>query len=256
MIHPELQKLLDYALQSGELTQNHKDLIFRKAQELGQDLVTLEMVIESELQKIKKQSAPEKQTNFSCPSCGSSIPKSSIKCGFCGFEITKTEITGAKYIERLQKALEDVNNKKFSFMQDLDQRKSNSMRASIITSFNLPNDKENLMELFFFCDANADAYANIRQFGNPNFHLNSVLFPAWSGKAKMAYNKLQRFVDEDQDINELIQKYKNKYHIEAKDMKQSPIIKNQVNKKGCLPFFVMILIVFTATYLLTKSSPV
>ena len=68
MIHPELQKLLDYALQSGELTQNHKDLIFRKAQELGQDLVSLEMVIESELQKIKKQSAPEKQTNFSCPS--------------------------------------------------------------------------------------------------------------------------------------------------------------------------------------------
>jgi hypothetical protein len=41
MIHPELQKLLDYALQSGELTQTHKDLIIKKAQELGQDLVTL-----------------------------------------------------------------------------------------------------------------------------------------------------------------------------------------------------------------------
>lgn len=43
-----------------------------------------------------------------CPNCGSSISKSAIKCGFCGFDITREEITGGSYIEKLQQQLFDL----------------------------------------------------------------------------------------------------------------------------------------------------
>jgi hypothetical protein len=272
MIHPELQKLLDYALQSGELTQNHKDLIFRKAQELGQDLVSLEMVIESELQKIKKQSAPEKQTNFSCPNCGSSIPKSSIKCGFCGFEVTKSNITGQNYIKQLEEAISKLDSEYASqehrvinvwsgnVVGDPSGKILARKKADLISTFTMPNDKEHLLEFFHFCDTNADSYhqqsAIKAGFHTIIDHKIKPLADAWYGKANLAYSKLKRFANEDEQIKQLVDTYKNKYHVEAQDMKQAPILNNQPKNKGCLPFFVMILIVFTATYLLTKSSPV
>jgi hypothetical protein len=172
--------------------------------------------------------------NQQCPNCGSSIPKSAIKCGFCGFEISKKEITGAKQVEQLQNALAVINNQQSSFLGDLDGSRSNQKRASIISTFSLPNDKENLLELFYFCDSNADAYSNLKQFGNPQIHTNRILHPAWSSKALMAYNKLKRFANEDDEIKELINTYKNKYHINASDMKQASIHQNHGNGKGVL----------------------
>lgn len=109
MLHSDLQKLLDYALQDGELSEKEKEILHKKAIELGQDIDVLEMVIEGELQKISKSKIDEKQKSQTCPNCGNSIPTSAIKCSFCGFEVSKSKITGDKYIEKLQKALEDIN---------------------------------------------------------------------------------------------------------------------------------------------------
>jgi hypothetical protein len=110
MLHPELQKLLEYALQDGELSEKERELLHKKATELGQDIDVLELVIEGELQKINKQNTDEKQTNFSCPNCGSSIPKSSIKCNFCDFEITRNKVTGLDYINQLALSLTRLDN--------------------------------------------------------------------------------------------------------------------------------------------------
>lgn len=52
----------------------------------------------------------------------------------------------------------------------------------------------------------------------------------------MAYNKLKRYAKEDDEVKELIENYKNKYHVDAKDMKQAIINKaqNQGNGKSVL----------------------
>lgn len=243
MFHPDLQKLLDYALQDGDISAKERDLLHKKANELGEDIDMLEMVIEGELQKLQKQNVPEKQTTFSCPSCGASIPKSSIKCAFCDFEISKKNVTGAESISLLSQKLEqidivdsDVEKNSHSFRNPYNPLNAARKKATAISTFNMPNDKEHLLEFFLFCDSNADSYSDTSIYGNASSQTNKILNPAWSGKAKLGYNKLKRFANEDDEIKILIDEYKIKYQIEAKDMKQSPINKpqNQDNGKAVL----------------------
>ena len=145
MLHPDLQKLLDYAFQDGEISDKERELLHQKATELGEDINLLEMVIEGELQKLKKSNKPEKQTNFACPNCGSSIPKNSIKCGFCGFEISKKNITGGNIISDLSERLSEIDKQEaetnYSFFNPYDPAISAQKKAVIISTFNMPNDK-------------------------------------------------------------------------------------------------------------------
>jgi hypothetical protein len=50
----------------------------------------------------------------------------------------------------------------------------------------------------------------------------------------MIYNKLKRYSNDDNEIQELINTYKKKYHVEANDMKKAPINQNQNNGKAVL----------------------
>lgn len=269
-LHPDLQKLLDYALQDGEISEKQKEILYKKANELGQDIDLLEMVIEGELQKLNKKNRSEKQTNFACPNCGSSIPKSSIKCSFCGFEISKSTITGGSYIEKLQRELYELetkfadNSSKLTagqlFMNGGDSfgTKLTAAKVSVISSFSLPNDKEQLIEMFYFCDSNFDTFYSASKTLNATIRQNnSSIASAWSGKAKMAYNKLKRFAAEDDEIKSLIEEYKNRYHVEAKDMKKSVTI-NQgkgksvlfgLNKNGVTLGIVLLLFCFPLCWL-------
>ena len=269
MIHPDLQKLLDYALQDGEISEKERELLHKKANELGEDIDVLEMVIEGELQKLKKSNEPEKQTNFACPNCGASIPKSSIKCSFCNFEISRTSLTGSVFIEKLQNQLEELNklqgieeaNDKYGMKGGSVAMNYATKKATTISTFNMPNDKESLLEFFHFCDSNADACSNTNVFsGGIQAHLNKSLHPAWSGKAKLAYSKLKRFANEDDEIKALIEEYKIKYHVDAKDMKQASINKQQnqgngksvlfgLNQNGVILGVVLLLLCFPLCWL-------
>lgn len=267
MLHPDLQKLLDFALESGEVTEKHRQILHNNAIALNQDLDELDMIIEGEIKRLKKSKEGEKQKYYACPNCGSSIPSSSIKCGFCGFEISKSAITGASFIEKLSNQLEELNR-----LQGLEEAadkygmKGGSVaihyatkKATIISTFNMPNDKENLLELFYFCDNNADATSNTNVFGGGlQAHVNKSLHPAWSGKAKMAYNKLSRFATEDEEIGELIEKYKKKYYQDASDFKAASINTNQgngkavlmgLNQTGVVLFFILLVLCFPTCWL-------
>lgn len=247
MLHPELHKILDYALQSGELSVNQRELLHKKAIELGQDPDILEMVIEVELQKIKKQFLQEKQINFCCPNCGSTIPKSSIKCGFCNFEISKNTATGEDYINRLSSALSKIDQEhytqdtKLSASQllsgggDRTGSKMIQAKASVIATFTMPSDKENLLEFFYFCDTNADScFASAKSAHIMEKSNYKTLGNSWAGKAKLAYDKLKRFENEDEEIKILVNNYKNKYYVDPSQIKSNSFVNNTTNEKAVL----------------------
>jgi hypothetical protein len=269
MLHPDLQKLLDYALQDGELSEKEREILHKKALELGEDTDVLEMVIEGALQKINKNIKEEKQKDFACPNCGSSIPSSSIKCKFCGFEISKKTVTGKNFLDALNKQLEEINKRqaeaeladKWGLKGPLAAGVSAAQqKASIISTFSMPNDKENLLEFFYFCDSNYDSHSNTWGFGtiNINAQANKILGPAWAGKAKLAYNKLKRFENEDEEIKELLENYKKKYYQAASDLKAASIITNQgkgkavlmgLNQTGVILFFALLVLCFPTCWL-------
>jgi hypothetical protein len=248
MLHPELQKILDYALQQGgELSANQIELLNKKARELGEDTDILAMVIDVEIQKIKKQILQEKQTNFSCPNCGSSIPKSSIKCSFCNFEISRNTATGEDYINKLSAALANIDqeyysretkltaSQLFNGAGDATGSKMIQAKVSVISTFTMPNDKENLLEFFYFCDTNADScYASSKVLIIHEKNNYKTLGNSWAGKAKLAYDKLKRFVNEDEEIKILVDNYKNKYYVDPSQNRSNSFANNATNEKAVL----------------------
>jgi hypothetical protein len=246
MIHQDLKQLLDFAIQKGEITEKDKEILHRKAITLGQDTDELDMLIEAEVHKLKKSNEPEKQVNFACPNCGSSIPKSSIKCGFCGYEISKASITGRNELNKLNEAIAKLDEEHSSQKHSVDWKGNQEgdpsgvilarKKADLISTFTMPNDKEHLLEFFHFCDTNADAYFQ-QSFIKVGFQTITnnpgakALSDAYAGKAKLAYVKLKRFVNEDDEIKYIVESYKVKYHVDSQNMKQSSINKTQ-NSNG------------------------
>jgi ribosomal protein L37AE/L43A len=218
MLHPDLQKLIELALDDGEVTEKERQILHRKAVTLGQDIDELDIIIEGKLRKLQNQNEDQSKSNYECPNCGSTISRTAIKCGFCNFEVTKNEISGKNYIELIQKKLEqidkdafDMNSKRKGLLTpDYPPLQIAMNKASVITTFTMPNDKENLIEFFLFCDSNANAHTNTSNYSFDGM-INKHYYPAWSGKAKMGYEKLILFAEKDEDAKRIIDKYKNKY---------------------------------------------
>lgn len=55
----ELEELIDVALEDGVLTAKEKQVLFKKAKEMGVDLDEFEMVLDSRLAKLKKEKGPK-----------------------------------------------------------------------------------------------------------------------------------------------------------------------------------------------------
>ena len=51
---PKLEKLIDFALADGELTENERQVLYAKAMSMGIDLDEFEMVLEAKLYEKKK----------------------------------------------------------------------------------------------------------------------------------------------------------------------------------------------------------
>jgi hypothetical protein len=154
-----------------------------------------------------------------CDSCGSFIPSSAIKCSYCDFVVTKKGITGGEYVSKLSEALAELqrsHNKQehkqtpFAVVGDPMGVLLAKNKSQVISTFNLPNDKENLIELFLFCDGNVGKKPLNIPLGNPEY----VIYQAWKGKAKFAYNKLKRFEEDDEEIKKIITSHEANYPIE------------------------------------------
>lgn len=129
-----------------------------------------------------------------CKACGSTIPSDVLTCPFCNAEIIKTTATGGSYVQALQQRLieidgEDASSPKTAGRVLADALAGNTVYAriakkvSVIQTFQMPSDKEHLIEFFFYCDSNCE--------GTSGLGLEGPLKRAWYGKAKMALEKLQ-----------------------------------------------------------------
>lgn len=63
MYNEKLEELIDAALADGVLTEKEKQVLFKKAQEMGIDLDEFEMVLDSRLVKIKKSEEEKAQSS-------------------------------------------------------------------------------------------------------------------------------------------------------------------------------------------------
>ena len=77
-MNQELEKLIDYAIADGVITESGKVVLYKKAEELNVDISEFEMILHSklyqkqqELSNSKPKSSVEKLGKIKkCPSCG------------------------------------------------------------------------------------------------------------------------------------------------------------------------------------------
>ncbi len=128
MLSPELEQLIQFAIEDGEITDKERSVLMRKAQEAGIDLDEFEMILNGKLQQIKKTisaaapipSAPKSNSKQGevrkCPACGAMVSAFTTKCTECGFEFNNIE------------AVKSANNL-FEKLQALEMEKARELAA-------------------------------------------------------------------------------------------------------------------------------
>ena len=99
MLTPELEQLINYALEDGVLTDKERSVLMRKAQAAGADLDEFEMILDAKLHEVQKTAAtvaPKSNSNKhgevrKCPACGAMVRAFSTRCSECGFEFNNVE---------------------------------------------------------------------------------------------------------------------------------------------------------------------
>jgi hypothetical protein len=162
-MHPEIEKLIDLAIADGQITEKERNVIFKKATELGVDADEVEMTLDGKLHQLEASKPKEKEKvgNIkTCPACGASVKAFQIKCDDCGHEFTgnAANVSISNLLNKLKVANEEEHE-------------------TIINSYAIPINKEDLFEFLQVSCSQAT--------GGPNEIIND----AWLKKSKEALLK-------------------------------------------------------------------
>ena len=260
-MHPEIEKLIDLAIADGQITEKERNVILKKASELGIDADEVEMTLDGRLHQIQaSQTKPikEKVGNIqTCPACGASVKSFQIKCEDCGHEFQNTKIEG--YINDFKKTIENtisekhIRNKykvnKIEFETPNESSKENAV-ASLIKSYPLPKNKEDIIELLIYSYSNYESDENQKFFG---IGISKPIKDAWYAKSKQALELLEVYGEKDLQSQNIIKRYRQYFNNPS-----LTDIKSKGSKGGCLKygliFFAIILIIGSIYTLIPLSE--
>ena len=230
MYNEQLENLIEMALMDGELTEKEKQILFKKANEFGIDLDEFEMVLNARLFAKNKADAPPvplqaspqvtSQTNKhgdinKCPACGSPVSSMTSSCADCGHDFSNIAAVSSaqKLHDELQAAdKEERNREKPSAggitgliagnIQDDDQMEDRIMtrKAGIISSYPIPNSKEDILEFLSMAVPEAGKKPNWIM----RMSAKGTLYKAWVSKAEQIIMKARFSMKDDKStLNEI-----------------------------------------------------
>ena len=255
----ELENLIDMALADGKVTDKERAVILRKAESLGIDKDEVEMILDGKLHQLEasKPKQKEKVGNVkTCPACGAPVKSFQLKCEDCDHEFQNTKIDG--YINDFQKTIEKaisekhilykykVNNIEHEIPNETSKDKA---VASLIKSYPLPKNKEDIIELLIYSYSNYESDKNQKIWG---MSIPKPVKDAWYAKAKQALELLEVYGEKDSQSQNVINRYRQYFN--------SPIQTNNESKStkiGCLKFSLIafvIMLIFGGIYALIPLS--
>lgn len=213
-MNQEIENLIDIALADGEVTEKERGIILRKAQALGEDDDEVEMILEGKIALMNKEKnalnvqidslqTTKQGVVKKCPSCGSAVSSFQTNCSDCGHEFRNIEVISS--INKLHKELQNVEeverNRPRSWAEKLDgelavaKAVANRQKA-IISSFPVPNAKEDLMEFLSISCAEASKKLG---FFIASVHPEVVLKNAWKAKCEQVILKARLAMKDDKN---------------------------------------------------------
>lgn len=136
MFSKRIEEVIQASLVDGVISDKERQVIKHLAQQEGIDGDTVDVLLDARIQELTAQ---HKAAQRVCPRCGASIDAFSATCPYCGQEVAQRSAVSS---------MRELNAK-LSRVHDLEQRRT------IITSFPVPNTREDLLEFLSLSAANA-----------------------------------------------------------------------------------------------------
>ncbi|KGO85256.1 hypothetical protein Q765_17335 [Flavobacterium rivuli WB 3.3-2 = DSM 21788] len=103
-MNQDLEKLVDYALSDGYISDKEKQVLFKKAEAQGFDVDELELILEGRLNEAKKSTRPAINK---CPNCGETISGISKVCPSCDYVLNSAPLKDDETLTESLKRLEE-----------------------------------------------------------------------------------------------------------------------------------------------------
>jgi ribosomal protein L37AE/L43A len=130
MLSEELQKLIEASLTDGVLTDKERAVIHKKALLEGADPDEIDILLDSEVQKINQKKQEDVEDTKKCPNCGKQVKSTILVCPSCGYNF---DTESKEILERFNKELSENN------FWDED-------KSTFIESFPVPNSAQALFD--------------------------------------------------------------------------------------------------------------
>lgn len=137
MYAKEFEDLLKEYLTDGIITSKERQVLLKKAQQLGYNVDEVDLYIDAQQQKCDQtaEAAAAKKRGKTCPRCGASVQSMQLTCPECGFEFNNKEANASA--RELMKLLSECSD--------------TEKQVSIIENYPIPNTRENLIEFISSC---------------------------------------------------------------------------------------------------------
>jgi hypothetical protein len=232
-MNEQLEKLIDFALADGILTDKEKEVLYRKANEFGVDQDEFEMVLEAKLfekqksmkeESLKTKEAAPKSDKFGdvkkCPACGSMVQSFQIKCIDCGHEFSNIESNAS--INKLFEMLNDAENERKDEGMSVGKAiggifanayglgggdKVNSKKKTIISNFPIPTTKNDIIEFLSLAVPKAKTVGNFLTKQQPENKGHNDFVNVWKTKCEQIIMKARFSMKEDKKTLDEINNY-------------------------------------------------
>lgn len=211
----ELEKLISIVIADGRISEQGRQVLYKKAASLGVDTDELDIVLEARIAHINSKntvnnSASTKHGELKkCPACGTPITSLSIKCPDCGFEFQGLQANNT--IQILFEKLNEVEGNRKSgkstigglFTQILDEIINDEdtiiqRKKQIIKTFPIPTTKSDLLEFLSVAVPLAkEKKSGIFTIADDNFDEYNLLAPAWKAKCEEVVIKAKIVMRDD-----------------------------------------------------------
>ena len=237
MYNEQIENLINLALADGELTEKEKQILFKKAEAAGIDLDEFEMVLDAKLfekQQTVKAAAPSvaapKSDKFGdvkkCPACGAMVQSFQTKCSDCDHEFSNIEANAS--IQKLFKMLDDAESQRDDkvtaggvigglFKNSIGGgalsnalgggSKTDKRKREIISSFPVPNTKDDILEFLSLSFPKAKSKGNFLTKNNPEYIEHNEFVSVWKAKCEQVIMKAKFSMKEDKKALEEIMQY-------------------------------------------------
>lgn len=152
MYDQSLEQLIDAVIADGVITDQERKVVLKKAAALGIDQDEIEVYLDGRLDAVNKNNAPKSGKHGvvkTCPNCGAVVEAGTAKCKECGYAFSGLDAnSSAKELDRRLRGVKGTDYE------------DDEKRANIISSFPIPNTREDLMEFLAALEPKAFAKIN------------------------------------------------------------------------------------------------